>query len=557
MPAHVSAKPRGPAYLAAVLAIAGWFVAAALASYMLRAGARGEGGLFFSSIAALSTERPVGVAFGPLALSPDGTRLAMLVDRGGDRISISVYDFRNGSATVLEDTKGAGFPFWSPDSRWIAFFSDGKLRKVEASGGPAQSLADALAGRGGSWGRTGVIVFAPDIRGPMMKVSENGGAPTVVTKPASEDITHRNPLFLPDGRRFLFIERRSREETVGRLMAGALDGAAPREVLEQASNVQIADGYLLFVRNQSLLAQRFDATSLSLSGPIVPVAENIAYWNPRDIGDFSVAPTGLLAFRHQAVAEGSLAWFDHDGRPLDVLGSKERLVGVIPSHDLRQVALVRPESSGLDIWLLDLRSKQRTRVTFTNTPAVMNCAFSPDGQRLAVSAENQGAGSGSSALRIQPVSGAHGVEKLLEKTDFIVQSWSPDGKVLLGHAQRPGTGFDITYVRLDDPKHEVRDLVRTQFIETTPSFSPDGAWVAYKSDESGREEVYLVDFPNAAHKVQVSRDGVRLSIDGGRGRAQLVGHDRPRSVGSGRGPTRPHPKSTPVSSRPWCSSPRG
>jgi len=187
----------------------------------------------------------------------------------------------------------------------------------------------------------------------------------------------------------------------------------------------------------------------------------------------------------------------------------------VPSRDLRQLALIRRESSGqtLDIWLLDIATKQRRRVTFTNTPSSMSCAFSPDGERLAVSSANvgaaatQAAGWASSALWIQPVSGARSQETLLEKTDFGVSEWSPDGKVLLGRSQRTGTSHDITFVRLDDPEHQVRDLVNTRFSEGGARFSPDGAWVAYWSDESGRTEVYVVDFPNATRKWQVSRDG--------------------------------------------------
>jgi hypothetical protein len=274
------------------------------------------------------------------------------------------------------------------------------------------------------------------------------------------------------------------------------------------------------VRDRSLLAQRFEPGSLALRGPIVPIAEDIDYWNAKDIGDFSATPAGLLAFRRQAVVEGALAWFDRDGRLIEALGPKEPLGGGAPSRDLRQMALIRPESSGqtLDIWLLDIATKQRRRVTFTNTPSNMACAFSPDGQRLAVSSANvgtatkQAAGWASSALWIQPVSGARSQETLLEKTDFNVEDWSPDGNVLLGYSQRTGTAFDVVFVRLDDPKHSIHDLVNTRFAERNPRFSPDGAWVAYSSDESGRSEVYVVDFPNATRKLQVSRDGGGAAI---------------------------------------------
>ncbi|MHC4941339.1 MAG: protein kinase domain-containing protein [Planctomycetota bacterium] len=513
VPAPVAARRRSRARLAWTLAAAGWLVAvAAVAWIALRAG-RPESP-FFSAIAASPSHRPLSLVVGPIALSPDGTRLATLV-RGSGEGMVSVYDFRSGGASVLESTKGAGFPFWSPDGRWIGFFADGKLRKVDAGGGPAQPLADAFAGRGGTWSRTGVIVFAPDIRGPLMKVSENGGPVTAVTHPDSAEITHRNPYFLPDGKRFLFLERGSRSEAVGRLMAGSIDGATPREVLGQASNVQVSAGHLLFVRDRSLLAQRFDQSTLTLRGPIEPVAENIDYYNPRDIGNFSATLAGLLVFRRQAVAEGTLAWFDRNGRVIETLGPPEKVSDVVPSRDLRQLALIRRESSGqtLDIWVLDVATKQTRRVTFTNTPSNMDGAFSPDGERLAVSSANVGAaatqasGWASSALWIQPISGARSQETLLEKTDFGVSEWSPDGKVLLGQSQRTGTSHDITFVRLDDPEHRVHDLVNTRFTELGARFSPDGAWVVYESDESGRNEAYVVDFPSATRKWQVSRDG--------------------------------------------------
>jgi dipeptidyl aminopeptidase/acylaminoacyl peptidase len=248
----------------------------------------------------------------------------------------------------------------------------------------------------------------------------------------------------------------------------------------------------------------------------VPIAENIDYWNPKDVGDFSATPAGLLVFRHPAVTEGSLAWFDRDGRLIETLAPKEERYSVVGSRDLRQVALLRRESSGqtFDVWLFDIATRQMRRVTFSSsTSSQMFGVFSPDGQRLAVSSASVGAAatqaseSASSALWIQPVSGARSKETLLEKTDFNVTDWSPDGKVLLGWSQRTGTSVDITFVRLDDPAHQVHDLVNTRFNEWEARFSPDGAWVAYWSDESGRGEVYVVDFPDATRKWQVSRDG--------------------------------------------------
>jgi eukaryotic-like serine/threonine-protein kinase len=491
-----------------LLSVLGWLVAiVALGWIAIHAGHRDRGSPFYASIT--SRDKSAVTSAGPIALSPDGMHLAMIINRAG-ALMISVYDFSSGNTTALESTKGAGFPFWSPDSRWIGFFADEKLKKVEMGGGPAQTLADAHAGRGGSWDRAGVIVFAPDIRGPIMKVSENGGAASPVTKPATEEITHRNPVFLPDGKRFLFIERKSRSEAVGRLVAGSLDGSTSREILDRASNAQFADGRLLFVRDGSLLAQRFDPKSLTLAGTIVPVAENIAYYNPRDIGDFSASPAGLLAFLHEATVESTPAWFDRNGRLIEPLAAPGFFFGVgnSASRDLREMAVVRsePGKQTADIWVMNTATKQMQRATFVNAPlGLLSCAFSPDGRSLAVTSGNAGpAGWASSALWVQPVLGAGQGRTLLESTDFQVYDWSPDGDVLLGHCQRTGTGMDITFVRLDDPKHEIHDLIKTQFAEVGPKFSPDGRSILYCSDESGRYEIYLADFPE--------RDGQAASL---------------------------------------------
>jgi Tol biopolymer transport system component len=517
VPAPVASKRRNRTRLMVMLAAVGWLAALALAlamAWIAPEPPRPERP-FFTSVMPADTPSPLATG-GPITLSPDGTRLAMVVVRQGQTM-VSVYDFESGSTSALESTQGAWFPFWSPDSRWIGFFANGKLRKVEARGGPALPLADAFTGRGGTWSPAGVIVFAPDIYGPLMKVSENGGPTTALTAPESKDITHRNPYFLSDGKRFLFTER-ERGDTVGRLMVGSTDGAPPREVLGEASKAQVSDGHLLFVRNYSLLAQRFDEQTLALSGPILPVADDVDYWNLQDSGNFTATPAGLLAFRRQVIDEPNLAWFDRDGRLIETLIPKDaEMVGGIPSRDLRQVGIIRrdPSEQSHDIWLFDIASQQTRRATFTATASQMlSCVFSPDGQMLAVSNHDAGFGNAasssgqeSSTLWLQPVSGPGGQEKLLEKAAFYVTDWSPDGKVLLGWSQRTGTAMDITLVRLDDPEPRVSDLIQSRFREWWPSFSPDGAWVAYQSDESGDDEIYVVDYPDAARKWQVSRNG--------------------------------------------------
>ncbi|MEJ2207239.1 MAG: protein kinase, partial [Gemmatimonadota bacterium] len=515
VPAPVATRRRGRARLSMMLAAAGWLAAVVIAVFAWNAlRSDQQDAAFFATVEASPSTDFAGLGSGgPIALSPDGSRLAAVVVENGESM-ISIYDFGSGDRTVLESTKGAMYPFWSPDSRWIGFFADGKLRKVEARGGPAQPLADAFNGRGGSWSPDGVIIFAPDIFGPLMQISENGGAPTAITEPTSEEVTHRNPYFLSDGRRFLFTERGINSDTAGRLMVSSIDSEAAHEMLGQASGARISQGFLLFVRDYNLLAQRFDEKTLALSGPIVPIAENLQYWNPKDVGNFSTSPTGLLVYRQRREVERSLMWFDRDGRLIETLTPKEvSTVAAKPSRDLRQIGLISRESSSqtLDIWLLDTKTKQRRRATFTNAGSLLGCAFSVDAQRLAVSNWDPGnaakVGATERTLWIQPISGSSDHESVLENMGFFLMDWSPDGNVLLGWSQRAGTSLDITFVRLDDPEHPVHNLINTRFNERSAQFSPDAAWVVYQSDESGRNEIYVVDFPDASRKWQVSRDG--------------------------------------------------
>ena len=188
-------------------------------------------------------------------------------------------DLSSGETRRLAGTDGATFPFWSPDSRWLAFFADGKLKKIEAAGGPVQVVCEAHAGRGGSWSRDGTIVFAPDIRGPLVKVPAGGGTPTAATQPATAEDTHRNPWFLPDGRHFLFSTRRTQTTRSGSVAVASLDGGPTKVLLERGSNPQYAGGFLLTVIDGNLVVQRFDADRQLLEGEALPIAAGIEYFS--------------------------------------------------------------------------------------------------------------------------------------------------------------------------------------------------------------------------------------------------------------------------------------
>jgi Tol biopolymer transport system component len=495
----------------AVAAVAGWIGVAALAGWItLRGGTATESTEPFRAELVTPPGMTVGsVNVGHVVLSPDGDRLAF-TSGAEDGFKLAVRDLASASVVRLEGTEGATFPFWSVDGRWLAFFADEKLKRINAAGGPVQIIADAHAGRGGSWGADGTIVFAADIHGPLRRVSENGDSLTPVTAPASESVTHRMPHLLPDGERFLFIERESRNQAFGSIAAGTIDGVETSVIVERASNPQYANGYLFFVRDGNLMAQRFDPDALTVEGSLIPIADSIEYYNPRDIGHFSVSATGLLVYKQQTFRQTQLAWFDAEGRELDTIGDADFLEDGRMSRDRSQVALSRhdPAAGTRDIWVMDLGRGQLTRSTFLSTSGGIDAAFSPSGDRLAISSF-VGAGWAGSAVWIQPVSGSGSKETLLESTSFSVNEWSADGVYLVGSIQETETGHDVAYIDLSASPPELRVFVATRFSETSPSLSPNGKWLAYESNETGRTEVFLSDFPGAGRKWQISDSGGR------------------------------------------------
>jgi Tol biopolymer transport system component len=457
------------------------------------------------------------VVQGALALSPDGQRMAF-VARGDTESGLAVRDLATGETKRLAGTDGATFPFWSPESRWLAFFSEGRLRKIEAAGGPVQAVCEANAGRGGSWGRDGTIVFSPDITGPLVKVPAGGGTPTPTTSTAAADVTHRNPWFLPDGRHFLFTVRGSASAPFGSIAVGSLEGGAATTLLERGSNPQYADGHLFTVIDGNLVAQRFDAAKQALLGQASPLADGVEFYNPRDLGQYSVSGAGLVVYRRHRLRQTQLVWLDRSGKDAATVGEPSYYGALQLGADGRTLAAVRSDAAGAnaDVWILDLQRAQVTRATFASAASDLTAALSPDGARLAVSASNVGGWAGAT-LWIQPVSGSGSRQSLLEKVSFSVTGWSPDQAFLVGVTQEAGSGFDVAYVAVADPSKVVH-LTTSRFNERNAALSPDGRFVAYESDETGRAEVFVSDFPKAVRKWQVSRSGGRLPTWRGDGR---------------------------------------
>jgi Tol biopolymer transport system component len=508
IPAVVGGMQRKPAKT--ILAAAGWIVAlgAIVAAAFFFRGTSTPNGPVRAEI-----ELPPGAEMqfslaGGVAISPDSTKLAFAA-QSGNAIKLWIRDLETGKTWSLNGADGATFPFWSADSRSVGFFSDGKLRTVAATGGPVQILADAPAGRGGSWSQAGVILFTPNIQEPLYTVPEAGGTPKVATKLGKEGHTHRNPHFLPDGQHFLFTERAFAALT-GDLYAGSLDGSAPKLLIERASNAVYTQGYLLYLRDRNLLAQHFDPKSLTLSGNPIPVTENIEYWGPKDLGNFSVSSTGTLMYRTADASQMRFAWLKLPGKETEEFGdpiSGIELTTALPSLRIspngKKIAFMKrdPTSPEAELWIFDVDRRTSSRQSFS-APGGIYSAFSPDSSRIAV-ASSSGV---TSALAIRTLATGRDEKLDIGATRLIyVDSWTPDGKYLIMMAQDPKTLFDLFAFPVAGGAPI--PLLTQPYNEYEGEVSPNGKWLAYLSNESNRPELYVTDFSGAHAKFQVSSDG--------------------------------------------------
>jgi len=505
VPAVVAGARRERKRLGIVFAVAGWVLAVA-----------GLVGVVLYSRRLSQEQQPVRVdvdlpngvdmsmnSFGGAVISPDGKWLVIpaTTPNGSE---LWVRDLSSGKAVLIPGTQGAAFPFWSPDSNMVGFFSNGKMRTVAAAGGPIQIICDAPAGRGGAWSPAGMIVFTPNIEEPLYKVGESGGAPVAVTKLGGNGHTHRNPIFLPDGKHFLFTQRLV-AAPVGDLYAGSLDGSEPKLVVQQASNGVYAQGYLLYLHDRNLMAQHFDPRSMTVNGNPVPVAENVEYWGPKDLGDFSVSATGTLVYRTEQAADSRFAWMKLPGKESEEFGDTiSGISGQISvSADAKKIAFAKREADApdTDLWLYDVDRKILARQTF-NVRGFIYSAFSPDGAKLAITSSIGTQGS----MRIKTLATGEEQPITSQIQDIAyVHSWSPDGKYLIVSIQDPKTLFDVYAQPVDGSKPV--PLLNQSYDERDGEVSPNGKWMAYVSNESGRIEVYITDFPGAHSKIQVSSEG--------------------------------------------------
>jgi Tol biopolymer transport system component/predicted Ser/Thr protein kinase len=442
-------------------------------------------------------------------LSPDGRRIAFVATADGKNL-LWVRPLNGLAAQPLAGTDNATYPFWSPDTRFLGFFADGKLKKIEASGGPPQTLCDAAIGRGGTWNRDGVIVFAPQPRQALYRVPASGGIATPATQldGSRRETSHRWPVFLPDGRHFLYLVLGTvgtqAQTEADALFLGALESNERTLLLRTRwSAAYAAPGYLVFLREGSLMAQPFDAKRLQLSGEAFPVAEQVQNYPLTASTTFSTSENGLLAY--EAGTGGGLSqpvWFDRSGKQLDTLATPASMDSPRLSHDGRRAALTIQDSQGRgDIWIYDLARRTSTRFTFDPADD-FDPVWSADDTRIVFSSSRKGGGD----LYQKAATGAGSDELLFASDDRkVATDWSRDGRVLIFMTLGTKTRADLWALSLADRKPTV--FLQTEFVESSGQLSADGRWMAYTSNESGRLEVYVQPFPGPGGKWQVSRDG--------------------------------------------------
>jgi Tol biopolymer transport system component len=431
-----------------------------------------------------------------VAISPDGSTLAFVAadSSGNDLLWIRRLDKLD--ATPLPGTDGAYFPFWSPDSKAVAFFAQRKLKKISLDGGPVQTLCDAPRGLGGSWSSRGDIIFSPEIRSPIYRVSAQGGdsAPVTSFDRARQDRAHQDPTFLPDGEHFLFGNVASPEHAG--FYVGSLKSTETRPVVKGTeSDVAFSpNGFLLFVRGGVLQAQKFDLGSQELVGAAYPIAEGA-------LGNgFSVSANGRLAYRVGAASRTQLTWLDRTGAGPATLGA---LPGWMATPALSpDGATVAVSASDGNIWLLDAVRGTGTKFT-TDAKSNLAPVWSPDGRSILYISDREGF-----PKIYQRLANGAGQEQLVDGSPALQKlpyGWSADGRYVTMF-QTGTSGEDLFVLPMfGDRRPQV--YLQTKFSEYENRLSPDGKWMVYVSEQSDRPEVYVQPFPRSDERWKISVAG--------------------------------------------------
>jgi serine/threonine protein kinase len=473
-----------------------------------------------TSISIIETDKPAftfrQLEGGHFAISHDGTLLTYVALDSTGKGHLWVRRLDALSAQKLAGTEGATYPFWSADNRFIGFFASGKLKKINASGGPALTICDAANGRSGTWNRENIIVFAPDQVGEIYRVSAGGGTPQKITTLDStrDERTHRWPFFLPDGKHFLYFARisTSRDSETDAIYVSSLDSSVNKIILNIRTNVAYAHNYVLYSHDNTLMARRFDEKKLEFVEDARPLAENLKYSTIFSKGAFSVSQNGLLVYQSGASTSGqNLVWYDRNGSPGNTIGPLEAYRWMRLSNDEKKavISIYDPESRQEDLWLHDFTRDIRTRFTFDPAWERM-CVWSPDDQTIIFNSNRDG---NHYNLYLKNASGSGETTLLFkDEMDKYPTDWTADGRFMTYTSTGdPQSKWDIWIMSMESNEkgEEVQPypLLNSKFFEGPAAFSPNGKWIAYNSDESGEDEVYVRPFSGPGGKWQISING--------------------------------------------------
>jgi len=448
---------------------------------------------------------------GPAALSPDGKQLAFTATDSNGKRYLYLRTISEPVPRRLGGTEGALYPFWSPDNQKLAFFSGDKLKKMDAAGGVPVVICAGGNPRGASWGSKGDIVFSNSPNAPLVTVSSAGGEPAQITRfdTVGRDNSHRWPSFLPDGEHFLYLARTvpgGTQDEGGFIHIASVDGKMDRALAPAVSNAVYVPGNILYVRGTTLVAHEFDEGSLELKGEPRAIAEGVCYDPSTNRATFTASLNGTLVYQTGVAQLGSrLEFRDRSGKlPEVVTPLAEYYYPRLSPDDSRVAVYIWDfDSHNADIWIFDILRGLRTRFTFSPAAEVSGI-WSPDGMRMAFNSNRDG----HLDLYVKSTTGA-GAEEVVFKNDHnkFLSDWSRDGKFLTYTEEGvPSTQYDLWMLPMTGDRKPV-PFLKTEFSEGNARFSPNGRWVAYVSDESGRYEVYIRPFDGPGGKWQVSVAG--------------------------------------------------
>ena len=426
------------------------------------------------------------------ALSPDGKYIVFVASGSApQRLWLRALD--KDDPQPMTGTDGADYPFWSADSQSIGFFASGKLRRADIAGGLPKDVADAPSGRGGAWNAEGTILFAPTVNSPLMRVSATGGKPSaVIPLDSTSSTSYRFPQFLPDGRHFLFFK--------GGIYLGSLDGGNPKRLMT-ASNTAgafLKPDKVIFMQQGALVARRLDLTREELTGDAWTLADPVGYEGTLNAGGFSVSGENSVAYRAGDAELRQLTWFDRSGKKLGFVGEPDanNLLAPELSPDGRRLAVLRTEQNRRAIWFIDVVRGGYTR--FASGVSDNFPLWSPDGTRMSIP--------NSRGIDLTPISGTGELVKL-QLAGTWLQDWSKDGRFLLGYKNAPTTARDLWAFEMHGKNIQPRVVANTPAEERVGQASPDGRWVAYETNQTGRFEIVVQAFPEPSRKVSVSTGG--------------------------------------------------